>query len=280
MGEPCWLSSTRNTCRARVYSRSFHVRNGNARPWTRRGNGFLRHSLRWGGPPSTHLRACGLTIVEAGERSSDCALLRSALLLARSQLNSGVKQHPAFSKEQRLTSPRLPLLVFAAAVVATTFQASLANAQVRPGALPAAFVSDSIAWQRILIYVVSSLSPHLVRTASDTSRQPWRIGLPPDEPRRAVLEAHLRTILRARPVVPADTVVYELEIGPLAVANDTGRVRVRTDLATRCSGTTRSAGYGNVDRVYVVRLPPGVWSIARTEGVLHGDRFGCPSPPR
>ena len=39
----------------------------NARPWTRPGNGFLRHSLRWGGRPSTHLRACGLTIVEAGE---------------------------------------------------------------------------------------------------------------------------------------------------------------------------------------------------------------------
>ncbi len=49
----------------------FHVRNGNARPWTRRGN-----------VSST---------LEAGERSSDCALLRSALLLARSQLNLGVR---------------------------------------------------------------------------------------------------------------------------------------------------------------------------------------------
>jgi hypothetical protein len=173
-----------------------------------------------------------------------------------------------------------PLLVFVAALVATTFHTSSVNAQARPGVLLAAFISDSVAWQRILIYVVSSLSPHLVRTASDTSRQPWRIGLPPDEPQRAVLEAQLRTILRARPVLPEDTVVYELEIGPFAVANDTGRVRVRTDFAARCSGTTRSAGYGNVDRVYVVRHPPGVWSIARTEGVLHGDRVGCPSPRR
>jgi hypothetical protein len=73
----------------------FTFENGKARPQTRRGNRFLRHSFRCGGSPSTHLRACGVTIVEAGERSSDCALLRSALLLARSQLNSGVMPLPA-----------------------------------------------------------------------------------------------------------------------------------------------------------------------------------------
>jgi hypothetical protein len=175
---------------------------------------------------------------------------------------------------------RRPLLVFVAALVTTTFQPSSLNAQARPGVLPAALMSDSVAWERILTYVVSSLSTHLVRTASDTSRQPWRISLPPDEPQHAVLEAQLRTILRARPVLPGDTVVYELEIGPLAVANDTGRVRVRTDFATRCSGTTRSGGFGNIDRVYVVRHPPLGWSIARSQGVQHGDRFGCPSPAR
>ena len=173
---------------------------------------------------------------------------------------------------------RLP--VFAAALVASTFYTSSLDAQARTGVVPAAFMSDSVAWERILTYVVSSLSTHLVQTASDTSRQPWRISLPPDEPQRALLETQLRTILRARPVLPGDTVVYELEIGPLAVAKDTGRVRVRTDFATRCSGTSRSGGFGNIDRVYVVRHPPLGWSIARSEGVLHGDRFGCPSPPR
>lgn len=76
------------------------------------------------------------------------------------------------------------MLVFVAGLVATTFHASSVNAQARPGALPAAFMADSVAWQRILVYVVSFLSTHLV------------------------------------------------------------------------------------------------WSIARTEGVLHGDRVGCPSPPR
>jgi hypothetical protein len=152
---------------------------------------------------------------------------------------------------------RLP--VFAAVLAAGTLHAGSLNAQARAGVPPAAFTSDSVAWEHILVYVVSSLSTHLVRTASDTSRQPWRISLPPGEPQRALLEAQLRTILRARPVLPGDTVVYELEIGPLAVAKDTGRVRVRTDFAARCSGTTRSAGFGNIDRVYVVRHPQG-WS--------------------
>ena len=137
------------------------------------------------------------------------------------------------------------------------------------------FGSDSAAWERILIYVVSSLSTHLVRTAGDTARQPWRIVLPADAPQREMLEAKLRTILRARPVLEKDTEVYELEIKPLLIANDTGRVRVRTDFAQRCPGSGRSAGYGNIDHVYVVRRPPGVWSIARSEGVSHGDRMPC-----
>jgi hypothetical protein len=86
--------------------RSFSRSKRKARPWTRRGNGFLRHSLRWGGPPSTHLRACGLTIVEAGERSSDCALLRSALLLARSQLNWGVRQTKPRGADNEIRIPQ------------------------------------------------------------------------------------------------------------------------------------------------------------------------------
>jgi len=164
--------------------------------------------------------------------------------------------------------------ILVAALLATTFQPSSVNAQTLPDALRASLRRDSTAWQRIIVYVVSSLSPHLVRTASDTARQPWRIALPPDAPQRRVLEAQLRTILRARPVLPEDTVAYELEIEPLVVVNDTGRVRVRTDFAQHCPGTSRSRGYANFDRVYIVRHPLG-WSIARSEGVLHGDRFGC-----
>lgn len=164
--------------------------------------------------------------------------------------------------------------VLVAALLAITFHTSSVNAQARPDALRASLRSDSTAWQRIIVYVVSHLSAHLVRTASDTARQPWRIALPPDAPQRRVLEAQLRTILRARPVLPEDTVAYELEIEPLIVVNDTGRVRVRTDFAQRCPGTSPSGGYSNVDRVYIVRHPLG-WSVARSEGVLHGDRFGC-----
>ncbi|MEJ7758263.1 MAG: hypothetical protein WKF55_01595 [Gemmatimonadaceae bacterium] len=174
------------------------------------------------------------------------------------------------------------LKVFVAVVVAATFHASSVDAQARPGHFLAPLKTDSTAWQRILVHVVNSLSAHLVRTATDTARQPWRVALPPDEPQRALLETQLRTILRERPVLPEDTVFYELDIGPFTVAKDTGRVRVRTQFTTKCSGASRSTGYGNFDRVYVVRQPTGVWSIARSEGqgVLHGDRAGCPSLPR
>ncbi len=201
-----------------------------------------------------------------------------ALSLVYGLLALAIRWAWATLHRNRVSVQRRTLL--AATLVASTLHAISANAQERPNSLLAPFMSDSVAWQRILTYVVSSLSSHLVQTASDSSRQPWRISLPADEPQRALLEAQLRTILRARPVTPQDTVVYELEIGPFTVANDTGRVRVRTDFATRCPGSTRSAGYGNVDRVYVVRHPPGIWSIARTEGVLHGDRLGCPRPSR
>jgi hypothetical protein len=142
-------------------------------------------------------------------------------------------------------------------------------------ALPAALASDSVAWERIAVYVVSRLSTHLVRTASDTSPQPWRITLPPAEPQGRLLEMRLETILRARPIRSDDSVAYELDISPLAIANDTARVTVRTDFKKRCAGSVWSGGYVNVDRVFVVRHPRGFWSIARTEGVRHGDRFGC-----
>ena len=175
-------------------------------------------------------------------------------------------------KREAVRVPR-SLQVFVA-LVGIAYPASM-RAQDQPGSLPARFASDSAAWQRILVYVVSSLSTHLLRTASDSSQQPWRISFPPDAPNRETLEAQLRTVLRARPVRDEDSVAYEIEFGSLVIAGDTGRVRVRTDFAERCRGSNRPGGYGNVDRVYVVRHPPGIWSIARTEGVLHGDRIGC-----
>jgi hypothetical protein len=151
-----------------------------------------------------------------------------------------------------------------------------ANAQAQVERPSASFGTESTAWERILVYVVSSLSTHLVRTAGDTSLQPWKIVLPPDAPQREKLEAKLRTILRARPVLADDTVVYELEIGRLSIVKDTGRVSVRTDFARRCIiGKNQWTGYGNIDHVYVVLHPQGVWSVARSEGISHGDRIGC-----
>ena len=90
MGEWCWLSSTRNLQSAGLFTVIFTFETAMHAPGRAAVTAFF-DSLCDGVAPSTHLRACGLAIVEAGERSSDCALLRSALLLARSQLNLGVR---------------------------------------------------------------------------------------------------------------------------------------------------------------------------------------------
>jgi hypothetical protein len=48
------------------------------------------------GPRMASASLCGLTNVAADKRSDDCATLRAALLLTRSQLNLGVSQPPDF----------------------------------------------------------------------------------------------------------------------------------------------------------------------------------------
>jgi len=170
--------------------------------------------------------------------------------------------------------------VLAAALLAISVTARGAESQDPSPKFLAAFASDSVAWERILVYVIGSLSTHLVRTADDPTPQPWRITLPPDEPQRTLLETRLRTLLRARPVLSEDTVVYELRIDPLTVTADTARTVVRTSFRQRCAGSNRTQGYENVDQVYIVRHPPGFWGVALTAGVMHGDSLGCPRPPR
>lgn len=141
----------------------------------------------------------------------------------------------------------------------------------------ALLATDSVAWQRVLAYVVGSMSSSLVATSADAAAQPWILRLPADEPQRALLERQLRTLLRVRAPLPSDSVVRTLELGPLIVVRDTGYVRVQFDLARRCSASNRRGGYGNVDSVIVVRAPQlRAWGAARSAGVIHGDRAGCP----
>jgi hypothetical protein len=150
------------------------------------------------------------------------------------------------------------------------------SAQVGPRGMPPELSSDSTAWQRVLTYVVGTLSTTIVRASVDPAPQPWQIRVPADEPQRLLLERQLTTILRARPVADRDTIIYTLELGPLSVQNDGARVVVRTDVVQRCASSSRLAGYGNVDSVFVPRAPQGFWGAARTTGVMHGDRVPCP----
>lgn len=135
--------------------------------------------------------------------------------------------------------------------------------------------SDSIAWQRILVYVVRALSVELVRAAADTAAQPWDVRLPVAEPQRRLLDAQLRTILRARPVDRADSVVHLLELGELRIVGDTALVAARFQETRRCPGSaTRTTGSGWSDTARVPRHP-GSWGVAFSRRAIVGDRVGC-----
>ena len=169
------------------------------------------------------------------------------------------------------------LVLVGAAVV---IDVARVQAQVVPPELPAAFTSDSTAWQRVLTYFVGSISGTLVRSAVDPAPQPWQIGLPADEPQRQLIRRQLQTILRARAVREEDSVFYSVDFAPLRVELDTAWVAVRSEMSRRCPGTAWTAGYSNIDSVYVARGRSGAWEVARTRVVVHGDRPACPTASR
>jgi hypothetical protein len=140
----------------------------------------------------------------------------------------------------------------------------------------AAFTTDSTAWQRVVVYVVGALSTQIVGSAADPSPQPWQLQLPSDDPQRSLLYTQLRTILRARQTMPADTLVRALEIGPLLISNDTARVEVRFQETRMCPGTGRTTGSGWSTTVLVPRdSREKVWGAAFSRSTLAGDRVGC-----
>jgi len=149
-------------------------------------------------------------------------------------------------------------------------------AQGRPESAFDRIRSDSVAWQRVLTYVVSALSSELVRGATETSAQPWRLRMPPNEPQRHLLEAQLHTILRSRPVTSDDSVIHSLDLGPLRIFKDTARVEVRVDEMRRCSGTTRTTGSGWATTVLVPRHPKEkFWGAPFSRNTNVGDRVSC-----
>jgi hypothetical protein len=149
-------------------------------------------------------------------------------------------------------------------------------AQAQPVSAFAALRTDSVAWQRVLTYVVSALSSELVGAAADTSAQPWHLRVPANEPQRNLLETQLRTILRARPVTSGDQIIHTLELGPLVIRDDTARVQVRVNETRRCPGTTRTTGSGWVTTVLVARHPQmKFWGAAFSRSTEVGDAVSC-----
>lgn len=140
---------------------------------------------------------------------------------------------------------------------------------------------DSAAWRPMLIYIIAKLSHNVLDAAIDTNPRPWKMSFPSTGANWPAIETHLRTVLRAREVLPGDSIVYELRIHDMTVSADTARVQVITGVTLDCPGGTGQGGYTNRDDVFAFRFSPGrslspsVWSAARSAGVLHGDRFGC-----
>lgn len=139
----------------------------------------------------------------------------------------------------------------------------------------AALTTDSTAWQRVIVYVVERLSGQLVNSATDPTAQPWEIQLP-DDPQRALMQAQLRTILRARQTMPADTLLRSLELGSLVISNDTARVDVHFKETRKCPGSSRTTGFGWSTTVLVPReTRQKVWGTALSRVTQAGDRVGC-----
>jgi hypothetical protein len=155
------------------------------------------------------------------------------------------------------------------------FAPSTLRAQQGAAATFAALTTDSTAWQRVIVYLVSRLSSELVDGATDPTAQPWELQLP-DDPQRALLQAQLRTILRARQIMPADTLLHSLKLGPLVISNDTARVEVHFNETRKCPGTSKSTGFGWSTTILVPREPrQKFWGDARSRVTEAGDRLPC-----
>jgi hypothetical protein len=165
------------------------------------------------------------------------------------------------------------MLVFATLL---PLRAASVQGAPRPMSTPPA---DSAAWQPILTQIIASLTHHIMRAALDTTPQSWRMTFPASGLPWEQVETHLRAALRARAAAPDDTIVYDMTVGPLLVASDTARVELRTSMVRRCPGSSQLTGSGNVETLFVVRHERSglhFWSAARSAGIRHGDRAGCP----
>jgi hypothetical protein len=160
-----------------------------------------------------------------------------------------------------------------------TLALSLAPTTVRAQPTTKAFAvlsTDSAAWQRVLTYVVGALSGQLVAAATDPTKQSWQLQLPSEDPHRQLILTQLRTVLRARQPLQADTLVRSLQFGPLLIVGDTARVDVSFEETRKCRGTARTTGFGWSTTVLVPREPrQKFWGAALSRTTSVGDRVGC-----
>ena len=159
--------------------------------------------------------------------------------------------------------------------------AQRAASQARFDSLRVRARSDSAARMRVLEFMWERLAPHLLRAAMDTATQAWVFRLPAEDPLTPQVEAHLRTALRAREPLPADTAVFVLTLTPAVVAADTTRATLTLDYEHRCAPGARAGGWGTVYPLFAPRIGAGgPWGPARAPRIVEGARALCRPPAR
>jgi hypothetical protein len=163
------------------------------------------------------------------------------------------------------------------AVVIAMATPGMARSQEQLSRPMAALTTDSTAWQRVLLYTVEHLSSVLLSSATDPAAQPWQLEFPSNDPQQQLIRTQLRTLLRMRQVMPADTLVRSLTFGPLTIFGDTARVDVRFAETRKCAGSERTTGFGWSTTVLVPREPKmKFWGVATSRPTMVGDRRPCP----
>ena len=186
--------------------------------------------------------------------------------------SESVRREPQFQRSlRRNCAARLSILLAIA-----VFLPGPARAQQPTSKIFAALTTDSTAWQRVLVYTIGALSAEIVASATDPSPQPWLVKLPASEPQEQLIRTQLRTILRMRQVMPADTVVRSLEFGPLVITGDTAQVDIHYEQTRKCPGSARTTGSAWSTTVIVPRDPrQKFWGAARSLTGTVGDRLSC-----
>src|SRR5688572_9664249 len=107
-------------------------------------------------------------------------------------------------------------------------------AQTAPERQVLASFPDTSVWRPVLQFVIDELAPSRRLIANDTFATPWYMTLPSTAPPWPTVERDLRTLLRARDVLPEHVYVYNLIVDRMTLSGDTAKLQVTMGTLRRC----------------------------------------------